>query len=178
VAYEWLRSIVIEYFLPFGYNHWVISVPAGQRKAGFATTMTVDRAGKIDVVGARNTSFGVVDRSALIFGFGLGVVVIDQVDVDGAAAAGVARIGFLVEADPIALPELLKALILDGRTVEEQVAVRRAAIARNEAEAFVSDRLDRSGCHRWVLSAGASKHASRRDQRSGAVKLVSHRNRR
>src|SRR5215217_4053258 len=74
----------------------------------------------------------------------LGVRVAGRANVDGAAAAGIAGIRFLVEADPLPLPELVEALILDGRAVEEQVAVP-AAVVRDEAESIVADGLDGAG---------------------------------
>jgi hypothetical protein len=110
--------------------------------------MAIDGAAELDRVRARDGGVGVGHRQTFTGGLNLTVVVVDEMDVDGTAAAGVAGIGFLIETDPLALSELLETLVLNGRTVEKQVAVAGAAIAGNEAEAFVADRLDRSGCHR------------------------------
>src|SRR5262245_7444043 len=80
-------------------------------------------------------------------------------DVDRTAAAGIAGIGFLVETDPLPRPELVETLIFDVRAVEEEVVVP-AAIAGDEAEAFVADGLDRAGGHELLLSVGRPRRTT------------------
>jgi hypothetical protein len=74
---------------------------------------------------------------------GSALPVLDQLNVDGALAAGIPRIRLGVEGDLLALLHHLEATVGDGRVMEEEVIA--PVLRRDKAEATVAQALDRSG---------------------------------
>jgi hypothetical protein len=119
--------------------------------------VTIGTAAILDRVGTGNAVFRLAHGWTCRRELG---VVGGWANVDGAAAAGIAGIRFLVEADPLSLAELIETLIFDAGAVEEEVAVGTAAVAGNETESFVADRLDSSGRHEMLLAVGGATRAT------------------
>jgi len=74
-------------------------------------------------------------------------VVTNEADVDRPLAAGIPRVGRLVEADALSFPQQVEARLRYCRPVEKQISPPGCPVRHDEAEAFVTQTGNRSAGH-------------------------------